>query len=90
MGAKFLALGFLASVTWCGWELLAGEVASVGMIWRVLAVTFFATGAGKLVGVLRYRLQNRGTALHEESQDGVRRKGVRFLIRATTGPFRAR
>jgi hypothetical protein len=57
MGAKFMAVGLLASAAWCGWQFYAGEISLGGAIVSVLAVSFVATSVGKIVGILRHRRQ---------------------------------
>lgn len=50
-----MTFGLLASAVWYGWQFHAGEASLGGAIVRVLAVTFAAAGAGKVLGILRHR-----------------------------------
>src|SRR5262245_65778354 len=59
MGAKFMAAGLVARAAWCGWQRYAGGIWLGGAVVRVLAVSFVASGVGKIFGILRHRRQRR-------------------------------
>lgn len=50
-----MALGLIASAVWYSWLLHTGDVSLGGAVMRILVVTFVATGAGKIFGILRHR-----------------------------------
>ena len=52
-----MAAGLVASAAWCGWQLYAGGISLGGAVVSVLAVSFVATGVGKIFGILRHRRQ---------------------------------
>lgn len=62
MGAKFLAAGLVASLTWYGWQWHAHALALGAACWRVALVSFAAAAAGKLIGIAHSRLRNAGAA----------------------------
>jgi hypothetical protein len=62
MGAKFLAAGLIASLTWYGWQWHAQMLSAKAVCWRVILVSFVAAVAGKLLGIAQFRLRNAGAA----------------------------
>jgi len=56
MGAKFMVAGLLAAALSGGWQLYAGRLSSGPFILRLLLATFLAGIAGKIVGIVRYRM----------------------------------
>jgi hypothetical protein len=63
MGAKFMCAGFVASGAYWIWRFHADEVSVISAITGVVIVTFVAMGAGKIVGILRYRYRHRRKTL---------------------------
>jgi len=63
MGAVFMVIGLGLSSVYFGWQYrTAGLVASTAVL-RVFLSTFLAAGAGKVLGILRYRMgRNRPAA----------------------------
>jgi hypothetical protein len=55
MGARFMTVGLLVSAAFYGWPWRSPGLAVLSITWRVLAVTFIAAIAGKIVGILLYR-----------------------------------
>jgi hypothetical protein len=57
MGAKFLAAGLVASLTWYGWQWHAQMLTAKAVCWRVVLVSFAAAVAGKLIGIAHFRMR---------------------------------
>ncbi|MGA9719110.1 MAG: hypothetical protein WBQ79_12600 [Acidobacteriaceae bacterium] len=62
MGAKFLAVGFVASLTWYGWQCHAQALALKTVCWRVVLVSLAAAVAGKLIGFARFHMRRAAAA----------------------------
>ncbi len=60
MGAKFLAAGLIASLTWYGWQWHAQALALKTVCWRVILVSFAAAVAGKFIGIARFHMREAG------------------------------
>jgi hypothetical protein len=59
MGARFAAMGLIASIGWYAWQLHAATLSFGGGVLRVLACAFVAAGVGKMVGILHFRASRR-------------------------------
>lgn len=59
MGAKFMVAGLLMGSAYSGWQFLANELSLPSMVLRVFLCAFLAGGAGKIIGILRYRLKGK-------------------------------
>ena len=62
MGATFIVAGWLLSSVYYGWQFHANDVSLLSLVLRVCLVTFLAGGAGKGIGILRYRLKGKRIA----------------------------
>ena len=51
MGARFLGAALLIATGWYGWRVYAAQLSIAAAVVRVLIWSFFAAGAGKLVGI---------------------------------------
>jgi hypothetical protein len=60
LGAKFMAAGLLMASAYYGSQFFANELSLTAVFLRVFVVTFLAGGAGKTIGILRYRLKVKG------------------------------
>jgi len=60
MGARFLAAALVLSLLWYGWHWRNSELSPSSIALQVLLISFLATAAGKLLGIL---LSRRG-AVH--------------------------
>ena len=60
MGAKFLAVGLIASLAWYGWQWHAQMVAAKAVCWRVVLVSFAAAVAGKFIGIAHFHMRSAG------------------------------
>ncbi len=61
MGALFTGVGLFASATYYGWQYWRGLALST-TVFRVFLATFLAASAGKVIGILRYRMGRRPSA----------------------------
>lgn len=59
MGARFLAVGLIASIAWYGWHWLAHGLTIWAFAVRVLLWSFVAACAGKLAGLALYSWRRR-------------------------------
>jgi hypothetical protein len=64
LGAKFMAAGLLMASAYYGWQFFSQELSLATVFLRVLVVTFLAAGAGKTIGILRYRLKGGSGFCH--------------------------
>ena len=55
-GAWFMAIGLGLSSIYFGWQCRTGGMAASAAVLRVFLATFLAAGAGKVLGILRYRI----------------------------------
>lgn len=55
MGALFMGAGLVASSLYFGWQYRHGLALST-TIFKVFLATFLAASAGKVIGILRYRM----------------------------------
>jgi hypothetical protein len=55
MGARFAAIGLIASIGWYAWQWHSATLSFGGGALRVLACAFVSAGVGKIVGILRFR-----------------------------------
>ena len=56
MGAKFMVAGLLVASLAGGWQMHAGQLSFGPFIVRLLLAAFVSGAAGKIVGMLRYRM----------------------------------
>lgn len=59
MGAKFMVAGLLMGSAYCGWQFFANKLSLSSMVLRIFLGAFLAGGAGKIIGILRYRLRGK-------------------------------
>jgi len=55
MGARFLAVALTGSSIWYGWQWQLSALSTGAALVRVLAVSFLASGVGKVFGIVRSR-----------------------------------
>jgi hypothetical protein len=63
MGARFLAVGLIASIAWYGWHWRADGLSIWAFAEPVLLWSFMAASAGKLVGIALYSWRHRRSQL---------------------------
>lgn len=55
MGARFLAVGLVASILWYVWHFPSSNLSFWAVLLRVLVWSFVAASAGKIVGLIGWR-----------------------------------
>jgi hypothetical protein len=56
MGARFLGVGLLSSIAWYGWHWQSSELSFWGVSWRIMLISFVAAAAGKILGMIVFRM----------------------------------
>jgi hypothetical protein len=56
LAAVFLAVGFVGSGAWYGWQWASAAMSLGGGMWRVLLASFAAAIIGKIIGLARFRI----------------------------------
>ena len=58
MGARFMAVGLLSSAAWYVWQWQSAGLSLWSISWRIMLISFAAAAAGKIVGMIAFRITN--------------------------------
>ena len=64
IGARVMAIAFLASAGFYAWEYHKGNIGLGALFLRILLVTFLGAGLGKLIGIAFYHLKKNKTPIN--------------------------
>lgn len=59
LSARFLAIAFLTSSGYYGWQLSSDALSLGNAVARVALITFVAAAVGKAIGIMRYRWRRK-------------------------------
>lgn len=59
LGAKCMAVAFALSFSYYTWQGLSGLAKTSFVILRILEISFFAAGAGKIAGIIMFHVRKK-------------------------------